>query len=275
MPPFVNKMEQRRAIHIFLVIAIIFLLFGTFYYFYGRVESELEKYGVPTDYNIRHMDGFIVSYDTRNRIPFWVLEVISSKNLERSQNNTRKNKYFSPDKTFYKTFQSTLEDYYKSGYDRGHMAAAGNYLHSKDTMQKTFTLSNIAPQVGKGFNQGLWSNLEQKIRKYIENNVYLTAHILSGPLFIPKKMERNNNTVYIMEYEVLNGRIAVPTHFFKVIIYTNNNKNITYQSYIMPNAKISGSFDKFAQNISTIENYAGFRIFPKIDFIKIKRMLES
>ncbi len=45
-------------------------------------------------------------------------------------------------------FRSSNKDYFKSGFDRGHMAAAGNHKFHSDTMQKTFVLSNIAPQVG-------------------------------------------------------------------------------------------------------------------------------
>lgn len=105
-------MEQRKAIHIFIVVTIIFLIFGILYYNYGTFETELEKYGIPTSDNIRSMDDFLISYDTRNRIPYWVLEVINLKNLNRSQGNNRKNKKFVSDKNFYKTFQSTTKDYY-------------------------------------------------------------------------------------------------------------------------------------------------------------------
>ncbi|KAF6771847.1 hypothetical protein AHF37_08547 [Paragonimus kellicotti] len=44
-------------------------------------------------------------------------------------------------------FRTTNEDYLGSGYDRGHMAAAGNYRFEKPAMSQTFILSNIAPQV--------------------------------------------------------------------------------------------------------------------------------
>jgi len=40
------------------------------------------------------------------------------------------------------------QDYKGSGYDRGHMAAAGNHRHSQAAMDQTFVLSNISPQVG-------------------------------------------------------------------------------------------------------------------------------
>ena len=44
-------------------------------------------------------------------------------------------------------YRATNEDFKKSGYDRGHLAAAGNHRWSQDLMEQTFLLSNMAPQV--------------------------------------------------------------------------------------------------------------------------------
>uniref|UniRef100_A0A0N4ZF44 Endonuclease n=1 Tax=Parastrongyloides trichosuri TaxID=131310 RepID=A0A0N4ZF44_PARTI len=287
-------MEQREAIHI-LTFAIILIISCIISYSIGKysnllkpnfvcheicnieqlpnTDSVLLKYGLSSGYNLRYMDDFLISYDTKNRIPFWVLETISINNLIRIENNYRKNKRFTVDKYFYKPFQSTLEDYKKSGYDRGHMAAAGNYLHSKSTMMKTFLLSNIAPQVGKGFNQGIWTELENKIRNVIQSEIYKSAHILTGPLFVPKEIKYENKTIFMMEYEMLRRNVAVPTHFFKVVIFTDKSNKISYMSFVMPNAIINGTIESYYRNISDIEKLAGFRIFPKIDFFKIKNKI--
>ena len=42
---------------------------------------------------------------------------------------------------------------FKSGYDRGHMVPAADAKISQKAMDETFYLSNIAPQVGDGFNR--------------------------------------------------------------------------------------------------------------------------
>lgn len=44
-------------------------------------------------------------------------------------------------------FRSKLRDYYKSGYDRGHMAPALNHKSSQQDMDDTFYLTNMSPQV--------------------------------------------------------------------------------------------------------------------------------
>lgn len=50
-------------------------------------------------------------------------------------------------------FRAKLQDYFRSGYDRGHMVPAADAKFSQDAMDETFLLSNIAPQVGVGFNR--------------------------------------------------------------------------------------------------------------------------
>lgn len=43
--------------------------------------------------------------------------------------------------------RSENRDYKGSGFDRGHMAAAGNHRLSQKDCHETFLLSNMAPQV--------------------------------------------------------------------------------------------------------------------------------
>lgn len=50
-------------------------------------------------------------------------------------------------------FRAKLQDYFRSGYDRGHMVPAADAKLSQGAMDETFLLSNIAPQVGVGFNR--------------------------------------------------------------------------------------------------------------------------
>lgn len=75
-------------------------------------------------------------------------------------------------------------DYKRSGYDRGHMAAAGNHKVEQKHMEQTFFLSNMAPQVGAGFNRDTWNRLEKHVRKL--TNIYQDVYVCTGPLYLPK-----------------------------------------------------------------------------------------
>lgn len=84
----------------------------------------------------------------------------------------------------YFVFRSTNGDYKGSGYDRGHLAAAGNHKISKTHIEQTFFLTNMAPQVGNGFNRHSWNRLEKYVRKLTK--VYTDVYVCTGPLYLPK-----------------------------------------------------------------------------------------
>ena len=75
-------------------------------------------------------------------------------------------------------------DYKGSGYDRGHMAAAGNHKSNQKFIEQTFYLSNMAPQVGAGFNRNSWNRLEKYVRKLTK--VYRNIYCCTGPLYLPR-----------------------------------------------------------------------------------------
>lgn len=64
------------------------------------------------------------------------------------------------------------------------MAAAGNHRITQQHCDQTFVLSNMAPQVGKGFNRDAWNNLEMHIRKL--THFYKNVYVCTGPLYLPR-----------------------------------------------------------------------------------------
>lgn len=83
-----------------------------------------------------------------------------------------------------KFVRSLNSDYKGSGYDRGHLAPAGNHKSNQKFIQDTFYLTNMAPQVGKGFNRDSWNRLEKYVRKLTKK--YSNVYCCTGPLYLPK-----------------------------------------------------------------------------------------
>lgn len=111
-----------------------------------------------------------------------------------------------------------------SGYDRGHLAPAANHRASSAAMRDTFSLSNISPQVGPGFNRDYWARFEKFVRDL--SKTCKMVYIVSGPLYLPRRRRANDEVAsansrakYVMNYELLGEApdlVAVPTHFYKV-----------------------------------------------------------
>ncbi len=90
-----------------------------------------------------------------------------------------------------------------SGFDRGHLAPAGNHKQSQEHCDETFFLSNIAPQVGAGFNRDKWEHLERYVRKLTKR--YKNVYVCTGPLYLPKRESDGKN--YVKYFCLIRTRI--------------------------------------------------------------------
>ena len=78
--------------------------------------------------------------------------------MKRGEGVDRSKSQFREDEDIPKEFRAKVLDYVKSGYDRGHMVPAGDAKSSQEAMDETFLLTNVAPQVGNGFNRDCMYN---------------------------------------------------------------------------------------------------------------------
>lgn len=215
--------------------------------------NELKKtIHPPNSFFYIEREGYVLAYDSKNRNPQWVFEHLTAENLKGS---TKRSQFsFKEDAKIPKIFRATLKDYQKSGYDRGHMAPAANHKSCKEKMSDTFYLSNMCPQ-NPAFNRGYWAKLEKYVRDL--TNEYQDVYVVSGGLYLP--YEEANGKRYV-KYEVFGeNNIAVPTHFFKVIILENEKGIISTESYILPNDNIPSctDLDKFKVPLTQVEKISG------------------
>lgn len=121
--------------------------------------NDLHKWsqvGLPafdTTYIFR--ENFVICYDSRTRNPKWVMERLTKQTCTGEAD--RRVVAFYEEGSVDPGFRSKNSDYLNSGYDRGHMAPAANNRSSAQTMEETFSLANVSPQVGGGFNRDYWA----------------------------------------------------------------------------------------------------------------------
>ncbi len=152
--------------------------------------------------------------------------------------------------------RSELSDYSGSGFDRGHMAPAGDMIRSTKVMSESFLLSNMAPQVGIGFNRHIWENLESAIRGWGQQRGKLT--IITGSIFKPENGR--------ISYQVIgDDYTAVPTHFYKIVVDSKNANNVSVLAFILPNENLTGrNVSEFLTSVDEIERLTGLNLLEKL-----------
>lgn len=231
--------------------------------------SEFFRYGFPGPVaDVESREEFISCYNRQTRNPHWVVEHITKESLA-AKNGDRKNSYFIEDEKIPEIFRGRLRDYFRSGYDRGHQAPAANAKFSQNAMNETFYLTNMCPQVGESFNRDYWAHLEYFCRQLTES--YNSVRIVTGPLYLPKVDPVDGKTKVCYEVIGTPPNIAVPTHFFKLIVGEKPVKNpssesISIAAFVLPNKPISNEtkLTDFEIPVDALERSAGLQFFQKV-----------
>lgn len=233
--------------------------------------EEFYKYGFPGPiHDLKKNSEFVSCFDRQTRNPYWVLEHITKDSIMRSEGVDRKKSVFKEDELIPMKFRARLRDYFRSGYDRGHQAPAADAKFSQTAMDETFLLTNMSPQVGEGFNRDYWAHFEDFARRLTRK--YDNVRIMTGPLFLPKKCEDDK---FRVTYEVIGSppNIAVPTHFFKLIVGENEGSDkLSVGAFVLPNDKIDNSepLTSFQVPVEALERSTGLELLQRVPYYNKK-----
>lgn len=165
-----------------IAVASLFLVFAGVSHAVDVPDAckEFAKLGVPgMEGTLLCRKGYLLAHDPSRKTPIWVAEHLTHDKAGASLARTNN---FQPDPDLEEGERAELSDYKGSGYDRGHMAPAGDMRWDQQAMVESFYLSNMVPQVGRGMNQGIWKDLEEKVRQWALNRgevyIYTPAEIL-------------------------------------------------------------------------------------------------
>lgn len=206
-------------------------------------------------------DGYVLEHNSLDKIPLWVCERVTS---DEAQGQMDRSDRFRPDPLLPKTERAELSDYRYSGYDRGHMAPAGNQNQDERLKDETFFLSNMSPQEG-ALNQKIWRELEQQVREWTIANG--AAYVITGGFFYDPDEDDPVKADGIIPYNTIgdNG-VAVPTHFYKILC-TSDQEQPKAIAFVMENRGYGQPWDlaTFTKPIRWIEERAGIDFFPELE----------
>jgi endonuclease G len=190
--------------------------------------------------------GYTLAYNPEMGTPDWVLELVTRENIE---GEAKRRDNFHGDKEVERDVRVVTGDYTKSGFDRGHQAPAADMKWDQAAMDESFLMTNMAPQIGHGFNRGVWAHLEGDIRRWVERLGSIV--VITGPVYgaSPKKIGKNHT-------------VMVPEAYFKIVYDPGRERAI---GFLLPHKKLpSKSHGEHVVPIRDIEDKTGLDFFPAL-----------
>lgn len=160
-------------------------------------------------------EDYVTWYDGDLYAPLWVAYGLRGDALTLGPGvYARRIEAFRPDPRLPQAEAVTHQEYTNSGFSRGHMAPNADFIFGLGAMLNTYVMTNMCPQY-QGFNGGIWSQLEGRARHWARERgvVYVTT----GAIFDADGDGRRDPDAACWRTGRL-GRIAVPTHFYKLIL---------------------------------------------------------
>lgn len=243
----------------------------------SEVQSKLPIIKSPVTI-LRPNPKLEIAFDARSKNPVYVMEHVCLGTKESRADRTSMKFYEAKDLSSH--HRSRNGYYHKSGFDRGHMAAAANYT-TDDEMSDTFSLLNVSPQYPV-MNRAIWSRLEELIRKFVrEKSGTHDAIVITGPLWLPghvvKDSDGKRRDWYQYSFYGFGSPpsiIQIPTHFFKVVLMLDKSRENDFEvdsfaAFVIPNTNFANSrsvnLQDYLVRITDLEATTGISFFPNVE----------
>ncbi|MCB9224086.1 MAG: DNA/RNA non-specific endonuclease [Crocinitomicaceae bacterium] len=198
-----------------------------------------------TEEIIRHQ-AYSLLYSEQHEQASWVAYFLTKNDLV---SKTSRTDDFRPDPMI-KSGSAEIADYKGSGYDRGHLAPAGDMVRSKQVMSESFYFSNMSPQT-PAFNRGIWRLLEENVRNCV--NAFDSIYVVTGPVLEDELPTIGTN------------KVSVPKYYYKIMMRVSREGTPISIGYLMPNEASSRSYTEYAVTVDSIETVTGLDFFPTLN----------
>ena len=195
--------------------------------------------------------GYIVSYDPNWKIPHWVSYHLT-KDYVNADKLLKNRQNYKPDPVLPAQQRADSKDYSKSGYDRGHIVSQ-NDLKGRDKQceLEAWYMTNITPQ-NRFFNQRIWALLDKKVQNWAIK--YGKVWVIAGPIFADGKVVET----------IGKNKVAVPTHFYKLVVRKDNNSP-KILAFVIPNdASRDYKLASSLVSVDMVEELTGLNFFHEL-----------
>lgn len=209
----------------------------------------------------KRIRNYSFAWDYTNLVAPWVAYPLNSsftvKNVERSN-------AWGLDPKLPRNKQPVLIKGYRDGNDgwkaRGHQLPSADRLCSYEANSRTFYGTNMTPQIHEGFNSGIWSNLEEKVRSWSRSSD--TLYVVTGCVTEGSKKYCKDND---------GKKVTIPTAYYKAVLRYKKNSTVGYSDYmacavwLKHEVYSSKSVSKqYAMSIDELEKRIGIDLFANL-----------
>jgi endonuclease G len=225
---------------------------------WGVPQPVADRILVNRDYVIGYSDSLLV--------PLWTAHRLDSTGL----GNVARADCFRRDPRIPAPTASLPSDYNEQIYDQGHLTPNGDMSRKLMPVLNSFVLSNMAPQHCQ-FNRGVWQIFESLVRIWAEEQGVL--YVVTGSVFDRNGDGVRDNDSIARRMTSRNGksRVAVPSHFYKILVRQLDDGRVEILAVMMPNDKtnLDGAdairyIEDHLVSVADIENLAGLNLFPSV-----------
>ena len=156
-------------------------------------------------------DAFAILHSGESKTAVYVAQRLN-RALVADADEKRTDKFFA-DARLRAAERATLEDYRGSGFDRGHLAPAGQ-MPTAQAMAQSFSLANIVPQAPR-HNQGAWRVAVEDATKKYAARASGDVYVITGPVYVPSIAQSDS---------IGPGKVRVPTYLFKLVYDEGQNR---------------------------------------------------
>ena len=218
-------------------------------------QSEVDAFGLyhlerpaalaDRDEQLLERKGYAASYNKKLRLPNWVAWELTADHVTGPYKRSGI-KY--QEDTEVPRPRATHQDYYSSGYDRGHMCPSGDNKWDMQAQQQSFLLTNMCPQA-HSLNAGDWNELEMKCRTWARR--YGSLYIVCGPILY----RRQHKTIG-------RNKVTVPEAFFKVVLRMEPQPCAI--GFVYKNDDGNRPMGDYINSVDQVERITGIDFFPSL-----------
>lgn len=184
--------------------------------------------------------AFAVLHSAATRTPLYSAEHLTAERVADARGLPRDSE-FHPEPQLPENERAELDDYARSGFDRGHMSPSGD-MPNAEAQGESFSLANMVPQAPQ-LNRGTWERIERAVRGLARRTGDI--YVVTGPVFRGAELQKV-------------GNVIVPSHVFKAVLDPARGQAAAYV------AKNVDASPWAVVSMSQLADLTGLDVFPTL-----------